>query len=375
MRIGICGGGFGGAWLPLVATHPGVTGVAVAEANPAMLADMLGVVPGAQSYPSFDEMIADPDLDAVGIFTPPWLHAEHTIAALRAGKHVLCAVPLGLTLDEIAAVVEEVERTGLVYMTGETSAAKPAFLYCRERFRRGDLGDFVMGKVHNLYNPARYGFYNRDFYANFPPMFYATHTVSTMVGITGRRLRRVAAYGYPGLHPEMRGHRRLPLTEDNEFGNESGFFLLEGGGNAHVTEARWSSHPASDDDTFTIYGTDAAFEQANGGETWYSADPQQAIDLHQALGTWEVGGLARDLPAQFLEAGWRTIGYLVDDFVRAVTTGRRAFNDVWQAARYCAPGIVAHASAQRDGEWLDIPDFGESTAGSWVPDELDRAIV
>ena len=50
--------------------------------------------------------------------------------------------------------------------------------------------------------------------------------------------------------------------------------------------------------------------------------------------------------------------FLVDDFVQACLTGTTPPNNVWQAARYCVPGLVAHESALRGGELLEIPDFG-----------------
>jgi hypothetical protein len=54
---------------------------------------------------------------------------------------------------------------------------------------------------------------------------------------------------------------------------------------------------------------------------------------------------------------------LVDDFVRACTSGKLPPNHVWQAARYCAPGIIAHESAKQGGRQLAIPDFGDPPAG------------
>ena len=56
--------------------------------------------------------------------------------------------------------------------------------------------------------------------------------------------------------------------------------------------------------------------------------------------------------------------FLVDDFVRACTTGMLPPNHVWAAARYNIPGLVAHESAMRGGELLDVPDFGDAPAGS-----------
>jgi hypothetical protein len=55
--------------------------------------------------------------------------------------------------------------------------------------------------------------------------------------------------------------------------------------------------------------------------------------------------------------------FLVDDFVRACSTGALPPNHVWAAARYNIPGIIAHESATRDGELMPIPDFGEPPAG------------
>ena len=52
--------------------------------------------------------------------------------------------------------------------------------------------------------------------------------------------------------------------------------------------------------------------------------------------------------------------FLVCEFVNSVAGGRMPYNNVWESARNCLPGIVAHASAQHDGEWMDIPDFGDA---------------
>ena len=50
--------------------------------------------------------------------------------------------------------------------------------------------------------------------------------------------------------------------------------------------------------------------------------------------------------------------FLVDDFVTACVTGRTPPNNVWQAARYVVPGLIAHDSAVNGGALLDVPDFG-----------------
>ena len=54
----------------------------------------------------------------------------------------------------------------------------------------------------------------------------------------------------------------------------------------------------------------------------------------------------------------------VDDFVRACATGKLPPNNVWDAARYVIPGVVAHESAQRGGELLEVPDLGPAPQGN-----------
>jgi hypothetical protein len=56
---------------------------------------------------------------------------------------------------------------------------------------------------------------------------------------------------------------------------------------------------------------------------------------------------------------WGTNYFMVNEFVHACATGEQPPNNVWQAARYTVPGIVAHESAVRGGELLAIPDFGD----------------
>jgi hypothetical protein len=56
---------------------------------------------------------------------------------------------------------------------------------------------------------------------------------------------------------------------------------------------------------------------------------------------------------------WGTNYFMINEFIRACATGAKPPNNVWQAARYTVPGIIAHESAVRGGELLPIPDFGE----------------
>ncbi|HEY8173213.1 MAG TPA: Gfo/Idh/MocA family oxidoreductase, partial [Dehalococcoidia bacterium] len=68
-----------------------------------------------RAYLSFEQALADPDVDAVCICTPPFLHVEQSVAALRAGKHVLCEKPVSPTLAGLDAIAAAEREGGAVF--------------------------------------------------------------------------------------------------------------------------------------------------------------------------------------------------------------------------------------------------------------------
>ena len=87
-RVAIIGLGFGAEFIPIYQRHPNAEIVALCQRNPESLneiGDKFGI---AKRYTDYDALLADPDIDAVHINTPIPNHAEHTLKALRAGKHV-----------------------------------------------------------------------------------------------------------------------------------------------------------------------------------------------------------------------------------------------------------------------------------------------
>jgi 1,5-anhydro-D-fructose reductase (1,5-anhydro-D-mannitol-forming) len=92
-------------------------------------------------------MLADPGIDAVYIGTTNDLHAERTIAAARAGKHVLCEKPLAMTMEDAAAMIDAAAEAGVVLATNHHLRGAPTIRAMRERVEAGAIGEIVAARV------------------------------------------------------------------------------------------------------------------------------------------------------------------------------------------------------------------------------------
>ena len=89
---------------------------------------------------SYETMLANPDVDAVCICTPSGLHAEEAIAALKAGKHVLCEKPMAISLEECEAMVQAAKDSGKYLMIGQNQRLAKAHSKAKELIASGAIG-------------------------------------------------------------------------------------------------------------------------------------------------------------------------------------------------------------------------------------------
>lgn len=97
---------------------------------------------------SFEELLADPAVDIVGIYTPDPVHAGQVIAALDAGKHVLCTKPLIDSLDHAAEVVTASRRNSGQLLVGQSTRFFESFRRQRAAQERGEIGDVEVVEAH-----------------------------------------------------------------------------------------------------------------------------------------------------------------------------------------------------------------------------------
>ena len=106
---------------------------------------------------AYRELLGRDDIGLVSVATPDSFHAEQCVAALEAGKHVLCEKPLALNLDDCRAIVEAADRTGRQCMVGQVGRYTPGFILARQLVQQGHIGQlfFVESEYAHNYTHAR----------------------------------------------------------------------------------------------------------------------------------------------------------------------------------------------------------------------------
>lgn len=105
---------------------------------------------GVWATNNLDELLMRDDVNAVLIATPPFLHAEQTVAAAQAGKHVFCEKPMALTLDECDHMIAACQASGVNLMVGHVLRYYPIHAKVKEVVDSGKLGRLLCVTVHRL---------------------------------------------------------------------------------------------------------------------------------------------------------------------------------------------------------------------------------
>lgn len=371
VRIGVVGGGFGCAfqWHE----HPDCVVAAVSdlrEDRRTLLAKTYGC---NTVYDSLAELVKDPGLDAVAVFTDGDLHVSHAIEAMAHGKHVIAAVPACYaTVDEAEQLLEAQQRTGMTYMMAETSYYQQFTISARKFQQEGRFGEifyceseYQHDDISRLYwtdgKPNwRYG---------FAPMYYPTHCTAHLISVTGERLTEVTCTGWGDDDPILKDN-----THKNPFWNESALFRTDRGHafranvwwkGAHraCERAEWIGNKMSfyartphGAKPMIVRSSEALRQEQNDGAEHVSPP----IEVYEQEYWWKTDLLPEPLRHDTGHHG--SHGFLTHEFIDALTNGRRPIIDIYEALAYTVPGLVAHQSALQGGVQMKIPQFDRPAA-------------
>ena len=404
IKIGLVGlGKFSDDFVRLFNIHPDVDEVVVADLDEEKIEYSKKKHGIKRGFNSFEALLEGaPDVNCIAIFTQRHLHGPMIIKALKAGKHVYSAVPIGCTVEEIEEIIKVVKETRLIYMMGETCFYYPCAMFCRERYEKGEFGNFVYGEsqyYHDMYEMyddfKRSGGENWRRVAGIPPMFYPTHSISMIFSAITQYATKVSCMGLRDNH-EDNVYGEGKNNWDNPFSNETALFQMSGGGVVRINEFRRVGINKPSSYITAFYGDRSAYECSVTNHTFQrgiaSGEEPYLEDVGPLVNTLEYNEdlkngtivMTKDpISVKYIEgfaeiqnrerlpkcmqhtrkfSHYNSHPFLVDDFVRAAMTGKLPPCNAWASARWMIPGLMAHESALKGGALLDIPDFGDAPA-------------
>ena len=132
--------------IPEYADHRDARLDAFYDLNPERARELAGTY-GGRVYETYEELLEDEKIDAVSICVPNEFHAKISIAALKAGKDVLCEKPMAVTLEECRQMAEAAEETGKCLMIGQNQRLAKGHALARKLIERGDIGKVITFKT------------------------------------------------------------------------------------------------------------------------------------------------------------------------------------------------------------------------------------
>ena len=361
-NVAIIGLGFGAEFIPIYQRHSLANMYAICQRNEEKLQLVADAFKIEKAYTDYDELLKDPLVDVVHINTPIQNHAEQSLKALRAGKHVACTVPMATSVEDCRLIVEAVKETGCMYMMMETVVYSREFLFVKEMYQRGEMGRLQFLRASHQQEMAGWPGY----WEGLPPMHYATHCVGPVVALAGKDAGAVSCVGSGRIDEHL-----IPKY-GSPFAIESCHIQFRDSDlSAEVTRSLFNT-ARQYRESFDVYGSKKSFEWTlveheqsvvHTGEVPERVNiPDYAHLLPEAIQSFTTGGVYdgdNNQHLSFIQGSGHggSHPHMVHEFLTALAEKRQPFPNAKQSANITCVGILAHESALNGGVKMDMPEF------------------
>jgi predicted dehydrogenase len=367
INVAVVGLGFGAEFIPIYQRHPDANMYAICQRNKEKLNQVGDEFKIEVRYTDYDELLKDPNIDAVHINTPIPDHGEQSIKALKAGKHVACTVPMATTVDECRQIVELVKSTGLTYMMMETVVYAREFLFMKELYDKGELGKVQFLKASHQQDMDGWP----NYWPGLPPMHYATHCVGPVLGLTRAEAEYVSCFGSGTIREDL-----IPKY-NSPFAVESTHIKFRNSDLSAYVYRSLFDVARQYRESFEVYGSKKSVEwplieghplvvhtakkpEAEIPEEVHSPDYAhylpEPIQRFTTKGVYDTDDHTHLSFTQGAGHGG-SHPHLVHEFVDSLVKNRQPFPNAKQSANITCVGILAHESALQGGKQISLPDF------------------
>ena len=380
LNVAIVGLEFGSEFIPIYQRHPNARMYAICQRTRSHLDEIGDRFDVPVRYERYEDVLADPDVDVVHLNTPLQDHANHVVAALEAGKHVGCTIPMATSVDDCKRIVDAQRASGLVYMMMETVVYSREFLFVKEQYEAGRLGKLQFLRASHLQDMTGWPAY----WDGMPPMHNATHAISPTLALANSQAESVSCVGSGTIFDRM--HDRY----GSSFAVETAHIRFKDSDlAAEVTRSLWTV-ARQYRESFDVYGAIRSFEWsqlADESHVVYTGEqperisvPDYADRLPEPIRRFTTAGVYDDSAEgghrSFIQGGGHggSHPHLAHRLIQAVLGEQDAYPNAVQAANITCTGILAHESALRGGAAIDLPAWTLSEDSTPFVVDLDQAM-
>ncbi len=368
INVAIVGLGFGAEFIPIYQRLKGVNLNAICQRTQSKLDEVGDKFNISKRYTSYDELLADPDVHAVHINSPIPDHAEQSIKALKAGKHVACTVPMATSVEDCKKIVDLVKQTGLKYMMMETVLYAREFLFMKELYDNGELGKIQFIKATHQQDMDGWPGY----WPGLPPMHYATHCVGPALGLMRSEAEYVSCFGSGTIREEMHSCYGSPFAVETTHVK-----FKDSDVSAHIYRSLFDV-ARQYRESIEVYGTKKSVEWPlieHDPLVLHTAklpepeipSPIKTLDfakyLPEEIQLFTMGGVyggdTGESHLSFVQGAGHggSHPHLVYQFVKMLQSGKDAYPNAIESANITCTGILAHESAMKGGELIRLPEW------------------
>jgi predicted dehydrogenase len=318
-------------------------------------------------YTRLDDLLADPDVDAVEVLTPTYLHKEHVLAALAAGKHVSCQKPLANSVADGIEMTEAARRARLSFRVSECFFHYPPLVKAKELLAAGAIGSPTMLRVKTVVGAT-----DTEFQANLEPQGYVwrfnaqspgghlfddvAHKYATALWLFDQDIRSVQAVV-----------RQAPIFFEAP---TAAIFEYERDTLLGMMEVTYAPHMAI---RSRYYGADEFFEvQGTDGFLWVTRATGEMLDLAPLIVRHADGTTTEysTIDANWF-SGFRNSSH---DFVDALLEGRPDPEMSGELAVKTLQLCFAVYEASNERRPVDPSTIQGTVSPSWWPPDLSQTL-
>lgn len=226
----------------------------------------------AKVYTDYQELLNDIDIDVVHICTPNIFHAPITVAALHAGKHVMCEKPMATTTAEAKRMLDAAKRTGKKLTIAYQNRFRKDSLLLKEVCEQGKLGDIYVAKAHAVRRrgvPTWGDFLNKELQGGGPLIDIGTHALDlTLWCMNNYEVDSVTGVTYNKLRKQNQANPFGPWDPEAFQVEDSAFaFIKMKNGASIFLEAAWALNTLDEREAMTtLSGTKGGAEMRRNKE-------------------------------------------------------------------------------------------------------------